>query len=74
MFNGERCAHQETELRNAELECELLDLEQRLENRRLERESFRKSLRSLLELLDTKIFQLTELRDSLTKLMESDSS
>ncbi|XP_016330500.1 homer protein homolog 1-like isoform X1 [Sinocyclocheilus anshuiensis] len=65
---------QETELRNVELECQLLDLEQSLENRRLERESFRRSLRSLLELLDRKIFQLTELRDSLTKLMESDSS
>ncbi|XP_016380061.1 homer protein homolog 1 isoform X2 [Sinocyclocheilus rhinocerous] len=65
---------QETELRNVELECQLLDLEQRLENRRLERESFRRSLRSLLELLHRKIFQLTQLRDSLTKLMESDSS
>ncbi|XP_073680760.1 homer protein homolog 1-like isoform X1 [Garra rufa] len=65
---------QETELRNADLESQLADLELRLENSQLESESFRKSLRSLLELLDGKIFELTELRDSLAKLMEGDSS
>uniref|UniRef100_A0A9J8CDZ1 Uncharacterized protein n=1 Tax=Cyprinus carpio carpio TaxID=630221 RepID=A0A9J8CDZ1_CYPCA len=58
---------QETELKGAEL----LDLEQRLENSQLERESFRRSLRSLLDTLDPKILQLTELRDTLTRLMES---
>uniref|UniRef100_A0A8C2D589 Uncharacterized protein n=1 Tax=Cyprinus carpio TaxID=7962 RepID=A0A8C2D589_CYPCA len=48
---------QETELKGAEL----LDLEQRLE-----RESFRRSLRSLLDTLNPKILQLTELRDTQT--------
>ncbi|XP_059398413.1 homer protein homolog 1 isoform X1 [Carassius carassius] len=65
---------QETERRNVELESQLLDLEQRLENSELESHSFRKSLRSLLQLLDGKIFELSELRDSLAKLMEDDSS
>ncbi|XP_051962235.1 homer protein homolog 1 isoform X1 [Xyrauchen texanus] len=65
---------QETELRNAELESQLLDLEQRLENSQSEDGAFRKSLRSLLELLDGKIFELTELRDSLAKLLESGCS
>ncbi|XP_051960921.1 homer protein homolog 1-like [Xyrauchen texanus] len=65
---------QETESRNADLESQLSDLEQRLENSQLDGEAFRKSLRSLLELLDGKIFELTELRDSLAKLVESGSS
>lgn len=52
------------------LEAQLSDLEQRLESSQLEREAFRKSLRSLLELLDSKIFELTELRDTLAKLLE----
>lgn len=68
------CHAQEKELRNAELEAQLSDLEQRLENSQLEGESFRKSLRSLLDLLDGKIFELTELRDALAKLIESGSS
>lgn len=68
------CRAQEKELRNAELEAQLSDLEQRLENSQLEGESFRKSLRSLLDLLDGKIFELTELRDALAKLIESGSS
>lgn len=61
---------QDTESRNQELEAQLSDLEQRLESSQLEREAFRKSLRSLLELLDGKIFELTELRDTLAKLIE----
>ncbi|XP_034458404.1 homer protein homolog 1-like [Hippoglossus hippoglossus] len=61
---------QDTETRNQTLEAQLSDLEQRLEGSQLEREAFRKSLRSLLELLDTKIFELTELRDTLAKLIE----
>lgn len=68
------CGAQEKELRNTELEAQLSDLEQRLENSQLEGESFRKSLRSLLDLLDGKIFELTELRDALAKLIESSSS
>ncbi|XP_067340872.1 homer protein homolog 1-like isoform X3 [Channa argus] len=61
---------QETESRNQVLEAQLSDLEQRLESSQLEREAFHKSLRSLLELLDNKIFELTELRDTLAKLLE----
>uniref|UniRef100_A0A7N6BEG9 WH1 domain-containing protein n=1 Tax=Anabas testudineus TaxID=64144 RepID=A0A7N6BEG9_ANATE len=61
---------QDTEARNQVLEAQLSDLEQRLESSQLEREAFRKSLRSLLELLDSKIFELTELRDTLAKLLE----
>lgn len=57
-------------MRNRVLEAQLGDLEQRLESSQLEREAFRKSLRSLLELLDSKIFELTELRDTLAKLLE----
>lgn len=60
---------QETELRNQHLESQLHELEQRLESSQCEQESFRRSLRSLLELLDGKIFELTELRDSLVKLI-----
>ncbi|XP_073791695.1 homer protein homolog 1 isoform X3 [Danio rerio] len=65
---------QETELRNEELELQLVGLEQRVESRRLEEQSFRKSLRSLLQMLDGKIFELSALRDSLAKLMDSHSS
>ncbi|XP_060929748.1 homer protein homolog 1-like [Limanda limanda] len=61
---------QDSESRNQTLEAQLSDLEQRLEGSQLEREDFRTSLRSLLELLDTKIFELTELRDTLAKLIE----
>ncbi|XP_033952034.1 homer protein homolog 1-like isoform X3 [Pseudochaenichthys georgianus] len=62
---------QDTESRNQALEARLSELEQRLEGQQQEREAFRDSLRSLLELLDGKIFELTELRDTLGKLLES---
>ncbi|KAM9451009.1 homer protein homolog 1 isoform 2-T2 [Clarias gariepinus] len=65
---------QETETRTAELETQLAELEQRVESSHSEQETFRKSLRSLLELLDGKIFELTELRDSLAKLIDGGSS
>ncbi|XP_036974075.1 homer protein homolog 1-like isoform X2 [Acanthopagrus latus] len=61
---------QDSESRNRTLEAQLSELEQRLESSQREREAFRKSLRSLLELLDGKIFELTELRDTLAKLLE----
>lgn len=41
-----------------------------MEESQEEQENFRKSLRTLLEMLDGKIFELTELRDSLAKLIE----
>ncbi|XP_031658836.1 homer protein homolog 1 isoform X1 [Oncorhynchus kisutch] len=65
---------QETEERNQTLEAQLGELELHLEGSQLESEAFRKSLRSLLELLDGKIFELTELRDSLARLIEDSSS
>ena len=64
---------QETELRGRVLEEQLSGAEQRLEENQEEQESFRKSLRTLLELLDGKIFELTELRDTLARLIEEAS-
>ncbi|XP_013875766.1 homer protein homolog 1 isoform X2 [Austrofundulus limnaeus] len=61
----------ESELRNQTLEAQLSELEQRLESSQQEREACQKNLRSLLQLLDSKIFELTELRDALAKMMES---
>ncbi|KAG5834284.1 homer protein homolog 1 isoform X1 [Anguilla rostrata] len=61
---------QETETRNKDLEAQLSELEQRLESSQAEQETFRNSLKTLLEILDGKIFELTELRDSLAKLIE----
>ncbi|KAJ3604083.1 hypothetical protein NHX12_028824 [Muraenolepis orangiensis] len=55
------------------LEEQLSGAEQRLEENQEEQESFRKSLRTLLELLDGKIFELTELRDTLARLIEEAS-
>lgn len=65
---------QETETRTVELETRLLELEQRAESGNAEHEAFRKSVRSLLQLLDGKIFELTELRDNLAKLIEEEQS
>lgn len=64
---------QETELRGRVLEEQLSGAEQRLEENQEEQENFRKSLRTLLELLDGKIFELTELRDTLARLIEEAS-
>lgn len=62
---------QDTESRNQTLEAQLRELEQRLESSQQERDAFHKSLRSLLQLLDSKILELTELRDTLAKLLQS---
>lgn len=61
---------QEVETRNKDLEGQLADLEQRLEKSQNEQEAFRNNLKTLLEILDGKIFELTELRDNLSKLIE----
>ncbi|XP_074933198.1 homer protein homolog 1-like isoform X1 [Phalacrocorax aristotelis] len=61
---------QEVEIRNKDLEGQLSDLEQRLEKSRNEQEAFRNNLKTLLDILDGKIFELTELRDNLAKLIE----
>lgn len=55
------------------LEEQLAGAEQRLEENQEEQENFRKSLRTLLEVLDGKIFELTELRDTLARLIEEAS-
>uniref|UniRef100_A0A8C2Z5G3 Homer scaffold protein 1 n=1 Tax=Cyclopterus lumpus TaxID=8103 RepID=A0A8C2Z5G3_CYCLU len=62
---------QDTESMNQALEARLSELEQRMRSNQREREAFRHSLRSLLQLLDGKLFELTELRDALGKLLES---
>lgn len=59
---------QDTEARNRALEAQLRELEQRLDRSQQEREAFHHSLRSLLQLLDGKISELTELRDTLAKI------
>ncbi|XP_056680786.1 homer protein homolog 1 isoform X4 [Monodelphis domestica] len=61
---------QDVEIRNKDLEGQLSDLEQRLEKSQNEQEAFRNNLKTLLEILDGKIFELTELRDNLAKLLE----
>ncbi|XP_053909212.1 homer protein homolog 1-like [Cuculus canorus] len=61
---------QEVEIQNKGLEDQLSDLEQRLEKSQNEQEAFRSNLKTLLEILDGKIFELTELRDNLAKLTE----
>ncbi|XP_043919651.1 homer protein homolog 1 [Protopterus annectens] len=61
---------QEVESRNKDLEGQLTDLEHRLEKSQSEQEAFRNNLKTLLEILDGKIFELTELRDSLAKMIE----
>lgn len=58
-------------MRNRTLESRLGELEQRLESSLQERQLFHSSLRSLLELLDSKILELTELRDALARILES---
>ncbi|KAG8012081.1 Homer protein-like protein 1 [Nibea albiflora] len=68
-----RDKEEETELRSRVLEEQLAGAEQRLEENQEEQENFRKSLRTLLELLDGKIFELTELRDTLARLIEEAS-
>uniref|UniRef100_H3D7H6 WH1 domain-containing protein n=1 Tax=Tetraodon nigroviridis TaxID=99883 RepID=H3D7H6_TETNG len=62
---------QDTESRNRTLEAQLRELEQRLESSRQEREAFHRGLRSLLELLDSRILELTELRDTLARLLQA---
>ncbi|XP_062238092.1 homer protein homolog 1b isoform X3 [Platichthys flesus] len=64
---------EETDLRSRVLEEQLAGAEQRLEENQEEQENFRKSLRTLLEMLDGKIFELTELRDTLARLIEEAS-
>lgn len=61
---------QEVERRNEALEVQLGELARRLNANLREREVFRQSLRSLLQLLDGKISELSELRDALAKLLE----
>ncbi|XP_032874486.1 homer protein homolog 1 [Amblyraja radiata] len=61
---------QEVESRNRDLVEQLADFEHRLEKSQNEQGVFRNNLKTLLEILDGKIFELTELRDNLAKLIE----
>ncbi|XP_071585779.1 homer protein homolog 1-like [Heliangelus exortis] len=62
---------QEVEIGNKDLEGQLYDVEQHLEKSQNEQEAFHNNLKTLLEILDGKIFELIELRDNLAKLIES---
>ncbi|XP_026862048.2 homer protein homolog 1b isoform X1 [Electrophorus electricus] len=59
-----------TGARSRELEEQLASVEHRLESSLEAQENFRKGLKAMLEILDGKIFELTELRDNLAKLIE----
>ncbi|XP_076854148.1 homer protein homolog 1b isoform X2 [Brachyhypopomus gauderio] len=59
-----------TGVRSRELEEQLAGVEQHLEASQQAQENFRQGLKALLEILDGKIFELTELRDNLAKLIE----
>ncbi|KAK1792197.1 hypothetical protein P4O66_012152 [Electrophorus voltai] len=59
-----------TGARSRELEEQLASVEHRLESSLEVQENFRKGLKAMLEILDGKIFELTELRDNLAKLIE----
>uniref|UniRef100_A0A8B9IVR9 Uncharacterized protein n=1 Tax=Amazona collaria TaxID=241587 RepID=A0A8B9IVR9_9PSIT len=60
----------EVEIRIKDLEGQLSDLEQHLEKSQNEQEAIHNNLKTLLEILDGKIFELEELRDTMAKLIE----
>ncbi|XP_078527464.1 homer protein homolog 3 [Lissotriton helveticus] len=62
---------QEAEARNEELERQLRHAEQMLEEVLSEREKMQSEVNKVGELLDVKLFELSELRQSLAKLVEN---
>lgn len=60
----------EVEIRIKDLEGQLSGLEQRLEKSQNEQEAIHNNLKTLSEILDGKIFELTALRDTMAKLIE----
>ncbi|TRZ04642.1 hypothetical protein HGM15179_022360, partial [Zosterops borbonicus] len=61
----------ELEARNAELEQRLQAAEQSLAQGRAQREKLQGELARVAELMDVKVFELSELRQGLAKLLES---
>ncbi|KAJ1085637.1 hypothetical protein NDU88_005767 [Pleurodeles waltl] len=69
--DGTREKLQEAEARNEELEQQLRHAEQMLEEVLSEREKMQSEVNKVGELLDIKLFELSELRQSLAKLIEN---
>lgn len=65
------CPWQELEARNAELEQRLHLAEQTLAETLAEREKMHNEVAKVAEIMDVKIFELSELRQGLAKLVES---
>uniref|UniRef100_A0A8D2PPZ5 Uncharacterized protein n=1 Tax=Zosterops lateralis melanops TaxID=1220523 RepID=A0A8D2PPZ5_ZOSLA len=63
---------QELEARNAELEQRLQAAEQSLAQARAQREKLQAELTRVAELMDVKVFELSELRQGLAKLLETE--
>lgn len=62
---------QDLEARNAELEQQLRAIERSLEEARLERERARAEVGRAVQLLDVRLFELSELREGLVRLAEA---
>lgn len=61
---------QEVEMRNSELERRILNTEQTLSNSLEDRDRMDTELQRAIEILDIKIFDLNDLRQSLVKLVD----
>lgn len=65
------CSPQDLETRNAELEQQLRAMECNLEEARAERERARAEVGRAAQLLDVRLFELSELREGLARLAEA---
>lgn len=63
-------ALQETEMRNSELERRIQNSEQNLNNSLEDRDRMDSEIQRAIEILDIKIFDLNDLRQSLVKLID----
>ena len=61
---------QETEMRNSELERRIQNSEQNLNNTLEDRDRMDSEIQRAIEILDIKIFDLNDLRQSLVKLID----
>lgn len=61
---------QETEMRNSELERRIQNSEQNLNNSLEDRDRMDSEIQRAIEILDIKIFDLNDLRQSLVKLID----
>lgn len=64
------CSLQEMEMRNSELERRIQNSEQNLINSLEERDRIDTEIQKAIEILDIKIFDLNDLRQSLVKLTD----